>query len=199
MNQTGSGLLSVVPGITASTALCAIFGSPVGHSLSPVVHNAGFAAAGLDYAYLAFDVPDIAAGLAAARTLRVRGLSITIPHTETVLSLLDEVDPLAVSMGAVNTVVNDGGRLVGYNTDIDGVSGALEAWQVASDGRHLVILGVRAARAALFGARRGKPEAVWIVARIPGGQAWRSRPVQLHLSCACSSRSGRFGTAQRMP
>lgn len=170
MNQTGSGLLSVVPGITASTALCAIFGSPVGHSLSPVVHNAGFAAAGLDYAYLAFDVPDIAAGLAAARTLRVRGLSITIPHKETVLSLLDEVDPLAVSMGAVNTVVNDGGRLVGYNTDIDGVSGALEAWQVASDGRHLVILGAGgAARAALFGAlRRGKPEVVWIVARNPG-------------------------------
>ncbi|HPH02989.1 MAG TPA: shikimate dehydrogenase [Spirochaetota bacterium] len=167
MSPAGQGGVPVCAGITASTALCAIFGSPVGHSLSPVIHNAGFAAAGLDFAYLAFDVPDIAAGLVAARTLRMRGLSITIPHKETVLPLLDEVDPLAVSMGAVNTVVNDGGRLVGYNTDIDGVSGALEAWNIDCEGLQLVILGAGgAARAALFGAlRRGRPDVIWIVAR----------------------------------
>lgn len=170
MNQAGSGLAPAFPGITASTALYAIFGSPIGHSLSPAVQNAGFRAAGLDCVYLAFDVPDIAAGLLAAKTLQIQGISITIPHKETVLSLLDEVDSLAASLGAVNTVVNDGGRLIGYNTDIDGVVGALEAREVSSDGRLLVILGAGGvARAALFGAlRRGKPEAIWIIARNAG-------------------------------
>lgn len=167
MNTASLGGAQTVCGITASTALCGIFGSPVGHSLSPVVHNAGFIAAGLDFVYLAFDIRDIGAGLSAARTLGLRGLSITIPHKETVIPLLDEVDPVAVSMGAVNTVVNDGGRLVGYNTDIDGVFGALEARQASPLGRQLVILGAGgAARAALFGAiRRGQPDAVWIIAR----------------------------------
>lgn len=153
--------------IGAATGVCAIFGNPVGHSLSPTVHNAAFAAAGLDLVYLAFAVPDPGPAFAAARALGFRGISVTIPHKESALAFMDELDPLARAMGAINTVVNDGGRLIGYNTDIDGVAGALEAYRVDLSGRIGVIIGSGGgARAAAFGMlHAGRPEQLFIVAR----------------------------------
>lgn len=114
---------------SARTGVVGILGHPVAHSLSPRIHNAAFAAQNVDMLYAAFDVvparlPEAIAGV---RALGIRGLSITVPHKEKVVDLLDEVDPLAARVGAVNTVVNDQGRLVGYNTDISGFAAALRS------------------------------------------------------------------------
>ncbi len=103
--------------INASTELYCVLGSPVSHSQSPLVHNLCFRANKINAVYLAFEPPDIAKGILAMRTLGIKGASITIPFKETIMAFLDEVDPLAREIGAVNTVVNLDGRLLGYNTD----------------------------------------------------------------------------------
>lgn len=114
-------------GINGLTKVCGIFGDPVRHSLSPAMHNAAFAAAGLDYIYVPFRVareklPD---AIKALRALDLAGVNITIPHKETVLPHLDEISMEAGFIGAVNTVVNRGGRLCGENTDGRGFIKAL--------------------------------------------------------------------------
>lgn len=113
--------------IGSRTGVVGIVGHPVSHSLSPRMHNAAFAAQGLDMVYLAFDVapealPDAVAGL---RALDFRGVNVTIPHKTAVLDLLDSVEETAGRVGAVNTIVNDGGVLVGHNTDLSGFGAAL--------------------------------------------------------------------------
>jgi shikimate dehydrogenase len=115
--------------ITARTGLVGIVGHPVKHSLSPRIHNAAFAAQGVDMAYLAFDVPpdQLAKAMLGMRALGIRGVNVTVPHKETILPLLDEVDPLAARVGAVNTVVNSEGHLVGHNTDVTGFAEALRS------------------------------------------------------------------------
>ncbi|MCE5253466.1 MAG: shikimate dehydrogenase [Actinomycetia bacterium] len=113
--------------ITASTGLVGVMGHPVGHSLSPRLHNAAFRAQDVDMVYLAFDVPPelLTDAFRGIRALAMRGVNITLPHKEAVLELVDDVDPPAARVGAVNTVVNDGRRLIGYNTDVAGFSEAL--------------------------------------------------------------------------
>ncbi|NGQ94179.1 shikimate dehydrogenase [Brevibacillus sp. SYP-B805] len=105
--------------ITSKTQMVGLLGHPVHHSQSPAMHNAAFAALKLPYAYAAFNVapeqlPEAVAGV---RALGMRGVNVTIPHKVAIVPLLDEIDPLAKRIGAVNTVVNDNGRLIGYNTD----------------------------------------------------------------------------------
>ncbi len=140
---------------SAGTALAGVIGRPVAQSLGPAMHNAAFRAMGLDAVYLAFDSPDPAGCLAGARALGVLGLSVTMPHKTAILPLLDHVDPQAVGIGAVNTVVNDGGRLAGFNTDTLGI---LEAVRTRIEPRGLTALVVgaggagRAAAWALAGA-----------------------------------------------
>ena len=99
-----------------------IIGHPLGHTLSPLLHNWGFRRMGVRAAYVAFPTPParLAAVIQAVRALPVAGLSVTIPHKEAVMPLLDEVDPLARRAGAVNTLVWQGGALVGHNTDVAG-------------------------------------------------------------------------------
>ena len=113
--------------ITARTELVALLGHPVGHSLSPRMHNAAFRAQKIDLVYLAFDVPPelLEEAVRGIRALRVRGANVTIPHKERVLTLLDEVDPVAAMVGAVNTIVNQERRLIGHNTDVEGFRAAL--------------------------------------------------------------------------
>ncbi len=115
--------------ITGQTGLVGVFGHPVGHSLSPRMHNAAFKAQGVDMVYLAFDVlPErLASAVEGLRSLGMRGVNITVPHKERVVELLDMIDPLAARIGAVNTVVNDRGRLCGYNTDVAGFLSALRS------------------------------------------------------------------------
>jgi shikimate dehydrogenase len=130
-----------------------ILGRPVTHSLSPAMHNAAFRELGINAVYVAFPVSDLAFAVAGLRGLAIKGASVTIPFKEEIMPLLDEIDPAAARMGAVNTVVNREGRLVGYNTDWLGALTALKA-RTAISGRHFLILGAGgAARAIAFGIR----------------------------------------------
>ena len=105
--------------ITGHTQLAAVIGAPVRHSISPAIHNAAFAAVDLDWAYLAFEVPEGEAksALDAVRVLGIRGLSVTMPHKTAVAEAVDELSDAARELRAVNCVVNRDGRLFGDNTD----------------------------------------------------------------------------------
>jgi shikimate dehydrogenase len=138
--------------IDARTRVYAIIGSPVEHSLSPAMHNAGFAAEGLNALYVAFEVEELAAAMAGVRALGVAGLSVTVPHKVAVMRYLDRLDEAARQVGAVNTVVVEGGALVGYNTDVAGAMRALEPHLGSFAGRRCLIIGAGgAARAIGFG------------------------------------------------
>ena len=124
----------------ASTLLYGIFGHPVAHSLSPAMHNAAFDALGLNAAYLAFDVTDLAGAVQGVRALGIKGLSVTIPHKVAIMDYLDEVEGVASRIGAVNTVVNHAGRLKGMNTDWLGAVNAIEE-KTSLAGKRVVVLG----------------------------------------------------------
>ncbi|MGI9860050.1 shikimate dehydrogenase [Moorella naiadis] len=139
--------------VKASTGLVALLGHPVGHSLSPLMHNAAFKATGLDLVYLAFDVApgDLPAALAGLRSLGCRGANVTVPHKETIILSLDMVEPLAARIGAVNTIVHEDRCLKGYNTDGSGFLRSLRETGFNPDGKRVVILGAGgAARAVAF-------------------------------------------------
>jgi shikimate dehydrogenase len=132
-------------------ALFAIFGNPVVHSLSPVMHNAAFCATGFNGVYAAIRVKDIRLAVAGFRSLGLRGASITLPHKETVMACLDYIDPWARRIKAVNTLVNENGTLKGFNTDWSGALKALEQ-KVAVAGRRVGVIGAGgAARAVAHG------------------------------------------------
>lgn len=129
----------------------AVFGNPVGHSLSPIMHTAAFAAAAFNGVYVAVPVQEIRPAVAGLRALGFRGASITLPHKESVMACLDEVEDTARRIKAVNTIVNTGGRLQGYNTDFSGAIRALQD-KTALRGKAVAILGAGgAARAVAFG------------------------------------------------
>lgn len=138
--------------IGPSTKLCALIGNPVGHSMSPAIHNRAFTELGLDYVYVAFRVEDVGAAMAGMRAFEsFRGMSVTIPHKVSIIKHLDEVADVDLRIGSVNTVVNDGGRLKGYGTDGPGALKALKDAGVRVTGRNVTILGSGgAARAIAF-------------------------------------------------
>jgi len=105
--------------ISGHTKVVAIFGDPIEHTKSPGMHNSAFAEMGIDAVYVPFHVRPESLGPAVAglRAMGFMGANITVPHKERVMEFLDEVDDEARKMGAVNTIVNRGGRLTGYNTD----------------------------------------------------------------------------------
>ncbi len=138
--------------IDAETKLCVLIGNPVGHSLSPALHNAAFREIGLNYAYMAFKVEDLAKAVAGIRALGIRGVSVTIPHKVKVIEYLDEIDTTAQEIGAINTILNADGRLQGYNTDSPGALKALTDAGASFAGKKILILGSGgAARAVAFG------------------------------------------------
>jgi shikimate dehydrogenase len=154
---------------TGSTRLAAVIGSPVRHSLSPLLHNTAFDHLGLDWVYLAFEVPEGAAAdaLAAMRALDIAGLSVTMPHKEAVADLCDDLSADAQALRAVNCVVNDGGRLIGHNTDGDGFIASL-ADELSLDpaGQRCVVLGAGgAARSIGLALARNSASQVAIVNR----------------------------------
>jgi len=136
--------------IDTQTSLYAVFGNPVGQSLSPVMHNKAFAATGFNGVYLAFRVIDIVAAMAAVRAIGIRGVSVTIPHKIAVMNSLDEIDDQARRIGAVNTVVNREGRLWGYNSDGQGAVRALMEKTTVQDADIAIIGAGGAARAIGF-------------------------------------------------
>jgi shikimate dehydrogenase len=137
--------------INGHTKIYGILGRPVTHSLSPSMHNAAFQKLGINAVYVPFPVTDLGPAVAGIRGLAIGGASVTIPFKEEIIPLLDEIDPLARRMGAVNTVVNREGWLTGYNTDWLGAVTALKA-ETAITGEHVLLLGAGgAARAIAFG------------------------------------------------
>jgi shikimate dehydrogenase len=161
--------------VTGRTRVAAVIGSPVRHSLSPTIHNAAFAATGLDWVYVAFEVPEGRGGdaVAAVRTLGLAGLSVTMPHKAAVHDAVDERTPVAAALGAVNCVFWRGDRLVGDNTDGAGFLDALrvdEGVEVA--GRRCVVVGAGGAGRAVAHALGGAGAAeVVVVNRSPGPAA----------------------------
>lgn len=123
--------------------LAALIGSPVAHSLSPAIHRAGFAASGVDWSYVAFDVRDGAAGAAidAVRTLGIAGLSVTMPHKRAVADAVDRLEPSARALRSVNTVSWDDGRLIGSSTDGAGFVASLVDAGVDVDGCRVAVIG----------------------------------------------------------
>jgi shikimate dehydrogenase len=137
----------------SGTKLIAIIGDPVERSLSPAMHNAAFEALDLDYAYMALRVPPGAldGAIATARVLKMAGMNVTHPHKIKIPSLLDGLDESAELVGAVNTVKNNRGKLIGYNTDGAGAVRALESEAGELAGRRILLLGAGgAARAIAF-------------------------------------------------
>lgn len=105
-----------------TSPFCTIIGNPVSHSLSPRLHNEAFRLAGLNWTYLRTQVPeeDMDLVLDVFRLPWFRGANVTVPHKQAIIPYMDDLDSLAASIGAVNTVVPRDGKLIGYNTDLAG-------------------------------------------------------------------------------
>ena len=157
--------------IDGRTRLVAIFGDPIDHTLSPAIQNAAFEHLGLNLVYVPFHVrpADLKAAVSSIRTLGFIGANITIPHKERVMRSLDDVHVHAKDVGAVNTVVNKKGRLIGYNTDGAGYLLSLrEETGFSVRGKKVVILGAGGASRAIFHALLdARPASVVISNRTP--------------------------------
>ncbi len=148
--------------ITGDTAVYGVIGKPIAHSLSPHIHNAAFRQAGLNAVYLPFLVDDVVEFVRAFEAVPVSGYSVTIPHKVAVMDVLDEVDPVARDIGAVNTVVRREGTLLGSNTDCPAAMSALanalggrQGTESPLAGKRVVLLGAGgAARAVAYGLTR---------------------------------------------
>jgi shikimate dehydrogenase len=152
MNSTN--FKDFIHGINPETHKTGVFGYPVKHSASPAMQNAAFLAKGLNYIYLSFEIKpeDIGSALNALGVLGFRGINLTIPHKESSLPFLDEISPEASKIKAVNTVLFEGGKMKGFNTDIEGFLRPLvldAGW--SPGGKKAVVLGAGgAARAVAF-------------------------------------------------
>jgi len=151
MTVKDPNLLTVTPVDAEIASLYAVIGNPVGHSLSPLMHNSAFSAVGHNGIYVAINVTDIGGAIQGLRALGFKGVSVTIPHKISVMDHLDEIDDMALKIGAVNTIINQNGKLCGFNSDHLGVVQALT--EVTSlKGKSVAIIGAGgAARAAGFG------------------------------------------------
>ena len=137
--------------ISGRARICGVIGDPIEHTMSPVMHNAAFEKLGLDYLYIPFRVKreELGRAIEGMKALNIRGLNVTIPHKVAVIPFLDELDPLAEKIGAVNTIVNDDGVLKGYNTDAGGFMQALLEKGIEPKGKRVVVLGAGGASRAV--------------------------------------------------
>lgn len=137
--------------ITGATRVVGIIGEPVGHSRSPAMHNAAFEALALDWVYVAFPVPrgQGAAAVRSVATLALAGLNVTMPHKADAATACDELSSEAAALGAVNTVVNADGTLVGHSTDGDGFLRALDDEGITVSKRRAVVVGAGGAARAI--------------------------------------------------
>jgi len=137
--------------VSGKTKIVGIFGNPIEHTLSPVMHNSAFKMLGLDMCYIPFRVlpGDLQYAVKAVPALNLLGVNITVPHKENVIPLLDEIDGEAVFIGAVNTVVNSNGKLKGYNTDGRGFMNSLSEQGILTEGKDILIIGAGGASRAI--------------------------------------------------
>ena len=127
--------------INGGTKLYALLGSPVNHSLSPVIHNCAFRLLNINAVYLAFDVKDLKEAVNGLKTLNVQGFNVTVPYKESIVPLLDDISDEAKTIGSVNTVINQNGRWIGYNTDASGFSKTMEPYRSVIQDQSVLILG----------------------------------------------------------
>ena len=142
--------------INRETTLYGIIGNPVSHSMSPAIHNAAFTEKGINNIYVPLKITDIDTFMRECRKIDFQGFSVTIPHKESVLPLLDDLDPNARRIGAINTIVNRNGKLTGYNTDcmaaVMGLECSLKETDEILNNKKVSIIGAGgAARAIAFG------------------------------------------------
>ena len=138
--------------ITGTTVLTGLLGSPVAHSISPLMHNASFEALGLDYAYLCFDVGTdrLNEAVEGLRAMGARGWNLTMPDKNLMCQLADKLSPASEISGAVNTIVNDDGVLTGYTTDGTGYMRAAEEAGFSLPGKVMTLLGGGGAATAIL-------------------------------------------------
>ncbi len=138
-------------GVSGKTKITGIFGHPIEHTLSPLMHNAAFADRGLDMYYLAFEVlpADLPDAVKAIKALNMLGVNITVPHKVNVMPQLDEINTEAKFIGAVNTVVNKNGKLTGHNTDGLGFMSSLAEAKISTAGKTILIVGAGGASRAI--------------------------------------------------
>ena len=150
---TAPGQLSLeeMSGLNDDCIITGIVGDPVSKSMSPLMHNTAMRKTGVNGIYLKFETKDLVHIEDVIKEYNIRGVNVTIPHKEKIVEHLDSVDKTSEEVGAVNTIVNDNGKLKGYNTDIDGIDKALvTAGFDAKDKRALIMGSGGAARACTF-------------------------------------------------
>jgi shikimate dehydrogenase len=141
--------------IIGKTALYGVMGHPIAHSLSPRLHNKWYQEFALDAVYVPFDVKpeNLERAVQGLRALNCQGWNVTVPHKETIMRYLDDIDPEAHTIGAVNTVVADHGKLIGYNTDARGYVASIEPYITSpwSECKALILGAGGAAKAVAYG------------------------------------------------
>jgi shikimate dehydrogenase len=137
--------------ISGSTALYCLIGSPVDHSGSPAMYNYSFQKLGIDSAYVAFDISEekVSDAIAAFKTLNIRGANVTMPCKSEVVKYMDELSPAARIIGAVNTIINESGKLTGHITDGVGFVRNLKEHGVDIKGKIITVLGAGGAATAI--------------------------------------------------
>lgn len=152
-----------------NTKLTGVIGHPIKHSYSPFIHNISFELKKLDYIYLPFDVTpsNLRSVLKGMVGLGIKGFNVTIPHKENIMHSLSNVSDEAAIIGAVNTVVNDMGKLNGYNTDVDGIYATLLPYKEEITGNEVSVVGAGgAARAVIYAlTRHFKPSSINLINR----------------------------------
>ena len=175
--------------VTGHTRLCCLLGSPVAHSISPLMHNESFRERDIDCVYLCFDVGKDSLGevVRALRDCSVLGFNLTMPLKEAVLPFLDDLSEEAALIGAVNTVKNENGRLVGYNTDGMGYIRSVQAEGCEISGREMTLMGAGGAAAAIaVQAALSGASALHLAAR--AGKSWNRAVAlteQINASTSC--------------
>jgi shikimate dehydrogenase len=163
-----------------------LIGDPVAHSRSPGMQNAAFDALDIDARYELWPTPaaDLAKRITLLRSPDVLGANVTIPHKLAVMSLLDEITPSAQAVGAVNTIINRAGRLIGHNTDADGLADALRAigWDTLEQA--LVLGAGGAARAAVVALHQLEVRTICVLARDPAAAERMVSPLAQQMSAA---------------
>ena len=139
------------PEIRGTTSVYCIIGHPIAHSLSPAIHNTAFKLYGMDAVFVAFDVKPamLEEAVNGMRALGIKGFTVTIPHKERIVAYLDDVDHVARRIGAVNTVKNEDGKLIGYNTDVWGFLEPLKPFAGRLKGGSVLLVGAGGASRAI--------------------------------------------------
>jgi shikimate dehydrogenase len=137
--------------ISGKTRVCGVIGDPIAHSLSPTIHNAAFNHLRLDFVFLAFRVKagDLENAMRGMRGLGIHGLNVTMPHKNTVTAYLDKLNPAVKFLGSANTILNEDGKLSGFNTDGVGALNALRENGAELSGKKVLLLGAGGAAKAI--------------------------------------------------